>query len=411
MTARGPRSSRRRVLQATSVGITGGLAGCMQPLLEEGGNGGQASTDDGEPTPDSTETAPEPQPEADSEDTDGGDTIEAVELSPAWEVDGLNRVFVDDGQFVGRNSGDVNIVSWDGEVVWASQSGDPDGYSEWPNDGRGFARNDEYVFVHFLSWGIEAEYPAYVYVFDADTGELEWRHDTGADRVYGMDATDDVLYYAARPFDRNDVESPIRAYDLDDREIVWESRFSINDPWSLTVHDGRIYATTGRMRVLDAATGDLEAEHGNWFGFHRENETLYFEDGDTVGAYDLVADERTVDVSVHDTGTNYTSGPTVAGDTYYVADNSGYLWAIDLETETVRWEQRVDGSLSGRPIVDDGIVWAYDSTSVLWGLDDDDGSVLVRRSTEADGDDRVSALDGRVFVPEPYYTAYDVGEA
>ncbi|WP_086889522.1 PQQ-binding-like beta-propeller repeat protein [Natrarchaeobaculum aegyptiacum] len=406
MTARGPRSSRRRTLQVASLAIGGGLAGCMQPLLEEAGDGGQASTDD-EPATDSTGTDTEPQPEADSDESDEGDTIEAVDLSPAWDVDGLNRVFVDDGQFVGRNSGDVTIVSWDGDVVWESQSGDPDGYSEWPNDGRGFARTDDYVFVHYLSWGIEEEYPACVYVFDADTGELEWRHDTGADRVYGMDAVGDRLYYAARPFDRDETESPIRAYDLDDREIVWESRFSTNDPWSLTVHDGHVYATTGRMRVLDAASGDLVAEHGNWFAFHRENETLYFEDGDTIGAYDLVADERTMEVSV-DHG--YSRDLTVVANRAYVSDTNGYLSAIDLETGTVRWEERLDGSLSGRPIVDSGIVWAYDATSVLWGLDADDGSVLVRRSTEADGDDRVSALDGRVFVPDPYYTAYDVGE-
>lgn len=403
---------RRRVFCATAA--TAAVAGCLR--LEEDGDdaetdppqrddGDSGSVDQGNDDPDEPgddEIDEERSEDDEDEEDDGPDKLD---LTEAWDGD-VSHVYVDNDRFVGRDSPDVHVLSRDGELMWASESSDPDSYSVWPSGGRGFAETDEAVFIHYVSFGSGDAYDARIYAFDADDGTELWRHDTGDDRVTAMSATDDLLYYATRPFDRGE-DTPVRALDIDSQSIVWERSLGGNRPSVLPIRGGSLYVPQETTFVLDPATGDTERELDvvSTGGSTRiDGDTLYLSGYDEIAALDL-ADE-TVEWTIR-LDRHVNTGVSIADGIAYAGNDASYVLAHDIEADEPLWEHRVDGSVWNRPLVDDGVLWAYDDTSTVYAFDPTDGEPLYRRETEAQGEN-VATLDGRVYFPEPYYRAYDV---
>ncbi|RQG87061.1 hypothetical protein EA462_15625 [Natrarchaeobius halalkaliphilus] len=397
-------ANRREALRVTSLSILGGLAGCMQPLLEETPDEQSADTHSTPGNGDDAGGSDDDEAPASGEDTDGDDQPDELELTEAWHDLELSHVYVSDGQFVARDSPDVYVLTRDGEVVWSTESSDPDRYSIWPMNGDGFARTDEFAFINYTSFTSEpGEYDGRIYAYDGDDGTELWMHETGLDRLRGLDATTERVYYTGTPFD--DEAVPIRALSVDSREIEWERTIGTEHPYGPVLFDSTLYVSDDVLYALDPDTGEIEREHDVSGRFARRGDTLYFTGHESVQAFDLATEavewELTLENAIH-------SQIAVANGTIYAGDDMGYVSAYDADDGSERWEYRLVGSVTGSPRYDDGIVWAFDDTSTVWALDATDGTPLYRRETEAATDDPMAPLEGRVYVPEPYYTAYDV---
>ncbi|MGQ0669572.1 MAG: PQQ-binding-like beta-propeller repeat protein [Actinomycetota bacterium] len=99
------------------------------------------------------------------------------------------------------------------------------------------------------------------------------------------------------------------------------------------------------------------------------------------------------------------SGVTVFGDSAFVGDDGGNVYAVDLSSGDLRWTAKTIGSVRAPPAVADGRVYAV-------GLDTDAGRVEVLALNESDGDvawrfapqaagataSTAAAGDGRVIV-------------
>lgn len=404
----GFRSTTRRLF-CGALGA-GALAGCLRledeadeetgSMDDSDGDGDEPDVDDG-----STDDGPT-QADDETEETDAEE--DALELTEMWDGDGLTHTYVDDGQIVGRDSPDVRVVSFDGESLWESESSDPDSYSVWPRGGHAMAENDEVVFIQYLSWDTEEEYDARIYAFDADDGTELWRHDTGDDRITAMTATEDVLYYATRPFDR-DEDTPIRALDLDTGEYRWERTLGEHQhrPGELVVRNGLLYVPQYKLYVLDAADGatqrELEISQASTSAM-ADDDTLYLVGGGETAAVTL--SDETVEWTIEPD--RHTGGSVAVHDgVLYSGDGSGYVIAHNIERDEQLWEHRVDSAVWSRLAVDSGIVWVYDDDGTVYAIDAEDGERLYRRETDG-GDGSVTAFDGQVYVPGPYYQAYDV---
>ena len=392
-------TTRRLFCAAVGAGV---LAGCLdlEPETDDEANGSENQTDD---TGEGPSTPPDQTPESTPEPE------ESLALTEAWRSDGLTHTFLVDGQVVGRDSPNVRMYSFDGELRWESQSSDPDSYTVWPSNGSAFARNGAAVFVHYVSFGSGDEHDAQIYAFDADDGTELWSHGTDNDRITAMTATEETVYYAARPFDRGREETPIRALDAETREHRWERTLGERGhrPGKLVARDDRLYVLQDRLRVLDAADGEtqrtIELPAGT-SNYSIEDGTLYL-----IGNNETVAmalDDEEIEWSAeYDGGAN--GSTRLVDGVLYSGDGAGYVTAHDIEADEQLWEYRVDGAVWNRPAVDSGIVWVYDENGIVYAIDAADGDRLYRRGIN-DDDGAVTAFDGRVYIPGPYYHAYDI---
>lgn len=405
------------MLCIASVALGGGLAGCMQPLLEgdqeqDGGNSSEEAADSATGDDDGNTLATDEDAETDGDedaetggDDDTDDGPDELELSEAWERSGFSHVYVSDGQFVARDSPNVYLVSRDGEVLWSTESSDPDRYTIWPMEGDGLARTDEFVFINYTSFTSEpGDYDGRVYAYDADDGSEQWRHDTGLDRLGALVATEDAVYYGGETFEGD--EAILRSLDIDSQEIQWERSISDQWPRGLIHYDSTLYSSQDSLYAIDPATGDVVDEYDDVSSsFFRVDETLYFDQHQSVVAFNL--EREAVELEV-DLERNVRSTITVEDGVAYGGDRAGYIFGYDLDDETELWTYRLDGSIAGSPRPDGEIVWAFDDTSTIWAFDATDGTPLYRRETDAATDDPMAPFDGRVYFPEPHYTAYDV---
>jgi len=101
-----------------------------------------------------------------------------------------------------------------------------------------------------------------------------------------------------------------------------------------------------------------------------------------------VADGRTPHWTFS-SGGSYSSSPTVVGGVSYLADNSGNLNALDVETGKPLWHVRFDNSLMSAPLIANGLVYA--------GEGNEDSTTYVPRSRVQVGlrDNALIAVDAK----------------
>ncbi len=68
-------------------------------------------------------------------------------------------------------------------------------------------------------------------------------------------------------------------------------------------------------------------------------------------------------------------GLAVAGNTLYATTGFGTLSALDVETGDVRWEQRLDGAVSGVPTIHGDLVYVVSRDGTAWAINAEDGRI------------------------------------
>ena len=84
-----------------------------------------------------------------------------------------------------------------------------------------------------------------------------------------------------------------------------------------------------------------------------------------------------------ETGSNITGAPVVDGNTVYVGNHKGEVYALDINNGSVRWKFQCDGSILGSVAVDKDKVYVGTFAGRVYALNRSSG--LVAWSTKVDG--------------------------
>ena len=383
----------------------GSIAGCLRLEEEEGGDAGD------EPSGQDDADGQRQQPGAEEPQAGDGKEDPDIELSEAWSHEGFSHPFVYDGQFVGRHDGDINILSRSGEVVWSSDTGGVDRYTVWPTAGSGFATNDDSVFVHYISFSSEVDKDARVYAFDADTGEQQWLYQTDRRGLQAMTADDDTVYFGGYTGDNADDRTyQVTAVDGTTGQRQWSRQVRDDSLADMVVYDSTLYVGQSELYTMNPDDGEIQTEYDinvrvRGFLPRLGEERLYLTDRDTLTRFDLEADQLRSTVAFDER----LDRPTIGEGVIYSGRRDGVVTAYNIENGTELWQNRVDGRVV-HSALDSGILWVLDTTGLVTALDTDTGGVLYQRTVE-DSENRVAALDGRVFISEHYWEAYDIERA
>jgi len=240
---------------------------------------------------------------------------------------------------------------------------------------------------------------SYLYALDAESGAVQWEWQTGVTNFWSATAVDGVVYHP-RVYQETDratlsPEYDIGVYALDaasgTEKWNWEPSF-MNPPddiattigGSVTVADGRVYATVNRTQV-----GEFQSELTGYLA------TIGAQSGAELGLTEIVAG----DVVSHSTpavadGVAYVGGwdhrleavpggsfdtelkgiessPTVADGVVYFSDVdpdpenpvTGNLYAWDTDGAGRDWQR--SGTAMASPIVHDGVVYFVTESGLL----------------------------------------------
>lgn len=195
-------------------------------------------------------------------------------------------------------------------------------------------------------------------------------------------------------------------------------RVESGDATGGVVHGGRLYGTFGGRRVvaIDTADGSTAWASGNppvGGGLDPASGQLYVDSEEQVdGNYPVAAvDAATGEglwsfVTSTDDGSPFVAtGAVRQGDTVYLTEYGGTLFALDASDGTERWRYRTDGDTREGPLVvgdtvylgalDDGIHavtasgerrWRYDLDGPIWLESADDRGVVAARIGKDESD-------------------------
>jgi outer membrane protein assembly factor BamB len=352
-------ASRRAVLGALGLAVTGGVAGCLDARPFGAGR----IDDDGLPAsavattsfrgglhrrgvyPDATVPA-EPRVEWTKRDVNTGDHT-AAKASPVATPTG--------DLVVPGDTGDVWRVTPAGDVVWTAAVEETErGIHGTPVVANGTA----YV----------GAYDGALYAFDLGTGERFWRRKLGDAIGSSPGYHDGTVYVAVEYYEPS---GAMFGVDAVTGEVVWADRRPTDHPHSTCAldrdadrlvvgsNDGNLYAWTypdltfaWSFETGDAIKGPIAVHDGSaFFGSWDER------------VYRVALDDGTAEWAV-DTDGLVMSGPAVeaATDTVYVGSHDARCYALDAATGNVRWTFDTGGRIVGCPTVagDAVLVGSYD---------------------------------------------------
>jgi outer membrane protein assembly factor BamB len=64
-----------------------------------------------------------------------------------------------------------------------------------------------------------------------------------------------------------------------------------------------------------------------------------------------------------------TTSPSVAGQSVFVGDKSGHLYAVDALTGEMQWQFKADGPISSTPVVANGTVYIASLDGTLYAIE------------------------------------------
>ncbi|WIV66125.1 PQQ-binding-like beta-propeller repeat protein [Natrialbaceae archaeon AArc-T1-2] len=407
-----PRAVGRRRLLRSGAAVGGiGLAGCMQPLLEEG-----EAAEDGEPAEEPGDGGGET-PDTDAESDDGVEVVEELHLEPAWEVDRFgSSVVTHDGQFLTQvGERQLTALDADGGVQWEAAPLERDDHSYALPGGSGNQDGvsvlDDVRYVGTLPHG---DHAGRVFAYEYDGGSTRFEHepDESVSIRHLTGTADGVVYYGSDP--ENDIWL-VRALEYDG-ETRWTIRLEDDGdgPWNvrnLVAGDGLVIATDElAVGVYDLADGSLvetidldpvvrEA--------HSSNDSLVYlrtDNGDRLTALERSSFDLAWEQDLERTAVS----PTALVDgVIYAGSEGGFVHAYDAADGTLLWESpRLAGRIDTRPTVGE-FVWATDDLGTIYALERDDGTVRYREdyregldSSTAYNEVTIAAIDGTVLIGE-----------
>ena len=194
-----------------------------------------------------------------------------------------------------------------------------------------------------------------VHLLTASTGALRWRAEVGGAVSQPPLLTDDAVYVVTD----NDIVS---ALDRGEGEVLWRYRrdapegFYVSQHAGLTLAEGRLLTgfTAGVVASLDPSDGSLQWERDT---------SLELEPGPDGTA-------RFADVD---------TTPVVVDDLVYIASFAGGMYALELESGTVRWrDEELTGIIGITPASDRLLVLSSGDLGVLL-IDRNDHEVVWRK--------------------------------
>ena len=233
-------------------------------------------------------------------------------------------------------------------------------------------------------FGVNRPIPV-VYAVNATTGQEIWHHTGPIANIVSSPALESDRIYVAF------TDGTIRALDATNGQVIW----SVNHPGgansSPAVAGGRLYIAIHNrgLLALDANTGSElwlapmpgpqwsspAVENGRVFVGSRDDHKLY--------AFDAVTGDILWTATTNDW---VQTSPAVADGVVYIANNSGNVYAFELETGNLVWQSAVAPGFGfgSSPTVANGVVYiasALDASAThfdgkLYALDAANGQVL-----------------------------------
>lgn len=219
--------------------------------------------------------------------------------------------------------------------------------------------------------GDEIQEDTYVYAFDAETGEEQWRYEAEASIGHTPIATD-ALYFA-------DDEGTV--YSLDwDKSVHWTHETETS-PAQLTVDD-HLYLVGAKDEGVAMAI-DPDGPETRW-----ETELSGQVNGVGVGPYlycgsfdgtvrAIGKENGAVQEDWNaETGDWITAPPTYYAESVVVGSHDGYLYAFDAYDGTEQWKFDTGAAIDASVAVKDGTVFVGNHEAVLYAIDINDATPM-----------------------------------
>ncbi|QSG02992.1 outer membrane protein assembly factor BamB family protein [Natranaeroarchaeum sulfidigenes] len=372
---------RREFLGVATIPLLGGVAGCMQPLLEES----EADQNDGGPSDDGSDDDSDG---ANGDDESGDDLEDVSGFEVVWEEAFLEGAeSLDDHVRFDRSPMQVfedllYAVTREGALVGV----DPDALqietvlegAVEPTTGSldGFLFEDDRIYVQSTH---SVEDNGVVCQLSSE-GELRWTHEMHEDMTtIGAVATDgDQVFVGSHTTGDVDGGSRFEVLNSNGQEVfteMWPEEESVNAFTDFFVHDGIVYmGELNNQLAYDIDAGEIvdpEEEFGMSIGQDHTvvNGTVYTVDGGLRG-YDLDSGEELISADV-----GGSEPPVVVDEHILVAGETG-MYAYNRETGEELWHHRLTGDPEHPPAVIDGVAYLLDNADVLSALHIETGEVL-----------------------------------
>ncbi len=256
------------------------------------------------------------------------------------------------------------------------------------------------------SWSQPGGTPAHAmyHLAIADNPQIGWIADVGAADDEDAALLSQPIVFGSTVFSM-DAVAEVRAWSLSDGRLFWNNDLEdmVDDSGAfgggLAFADGRVFVTSGLARVfaLDGKTGQIlwetpapgpirsapVVDGGRVFAVTLDNQTIVLaaEDGRELWRH------RGIEEQV---GLLGTSSPAVSGTTVVVPYSSGEVYAMNVESGRVLWNnslaavRRSDplsdiGQVRGLPVIDRGIVFATSNAGRTVAIDLRRGNRLWER--------------------------------
>jgi eukaryotic-like serine/threonine-protein kinase len=235
-----------------------------------------------------------------------------------------------------------------------------------------------------------------VYALDAETGDEQWRFETGLSIEYSSPAVANGTVYVGS-WDGN-----VYALDAESGDELW--RFEVIDlaRSSPAVADGTVYTGSfdGTVYALDAETGE---ELWRFQTGDRMSSSPAVVDGTIyVGSFDnnvyALDAETGEELWRFQTGFWIESSPAVANGIVYIGSDDNHAYALDAETGEELWRFETDDVVTSSPAVADGTVYVGSHDDNVYALDAESGDELWRFQTGASVLSSPAVADGTVYV-------------
>jgi outer membrane protein assembly factor BamB len=209
---------------------------------------------------------------------------------------------------------------------------------------------------------------AYIYAFDAATGELVWRRPT-----QGLD-TQNVAVYRGRAFIGTLDDHTLHAYDARTGARAWalHAAGAVSGP---TIAYGHLYVQTnsGDLYRLDPANGRI-IWRADYRGDSAANPAvahgLVFAGGGVQGTVTAFAAGSGKRRWIAHLAVIVDSSPAVWSSRVYVGSVEPHgIWALDAETGDVEWFTPTADGVTSAPTVAEGIVYCGSYDGTVYALD------------------------------------------
>lgn len=206
-----------------------------------------------------------------------------------------------------------------------------------------------------------------VYAFDAGSGELRWRSPVGRSVVSSPTVVDDTVYVGC-------LDEHVYALDSESGTRRWKRKLHYRVQSSPTVDDGVVFVCAGDPGWV-VSNGDSHRPPGSlWTLDAGTGERIWSGTGGPI------------------------SSPTVADGTVYIGDNTGTVYARDVQDGSIVWEFDTNGRIWSSPTVADGRVFVGSSDERVYALDATTGRKQWASEIGTVSRSSPTVVDGTLFV-------------